>query len=187
MRTLLAFNFITLDGYFQGPNRDISWHGHDAEEHEVALEGLRSESTLVFGRVTYELMAGYWPTPQAKKNDPVVADGMNRADKIVFSRTLKTAEWNNTTLVSDDAVTAVAKLKQTPGRDMALMGSGSIVTQLARHGLIDHYELMVNPVALGEGTSIFKGLGRRLNLKLTSTRTFRTGVVLLSYQPSEKA
>jgi dihydrofolate reductase len=84
MRKVRVFNFITLDGYFEGPKRDISWHKHDAEGAEYAVEGLKSGGTLLFGRVTYELMASYWPTPLAFKNDPAVAEGMNNADKIVF-------------------------------------------------------------------------------------------------------
>ncbi len=132
--------------------------------------------------MTYELMASYWPTPDAIKNVPIVAEGMNNADKIVFSRTLKKAEWNNTRLVKDNIVEEIKRMKQMPGKDMTLLGSGSIVTQFAQQGLIDEYQIMVDPVVLGDGTPIFKGLKHTLNLKLTATRTFRSGVVLLSYQ-----
>jgi len=96
MRKVPAFTFVTLNGYFQGPKGDISWHRHGVEENEFAVEAMKFENTLLFGRVTYEMMASYWPTPLAIKNDPVVAERMNKADKIVFSRTLKKAEWNNT-------------------------------------------------------------------------------------------
>jgi dihydrofolate reductase len=182
-----AFMLVTLDGYFEGPERDISWHQHDAEGSEFALEGLKSGDTLLFGRVTYELMAGHWPTTRAITNDPIVAKGMNNADKIVFSRTLKKPEWNNTRLVSNHIEEEIKSLKQTPGRNMTLLGSGSILTRLARQGLIDEYQFMVVPVVLGDGTPVFKGLKGRLSLKLTSTRTFRNGNVLLCYQPAEKA
>jgi len=185
MRKLSVFNFITLNGYFQGPNRDISWHRHGAEENEYAVEGFKSGSTLLFGRVTYELMASYWPTPFAIKNDPIVAEGMNHADKIIFSRTLKKAEWNNTRLLKDNIAEEIKKMKQIPLKDMTLLGSGSIATQFAQQGLIDEYQIMVDPVVLGDGTPIFKGLKHTLNLKLTATKTFRSGVVLLSYQPVE--
>jgi dihydrofolate reductase len=147
------------------------------------VEGLKSGSTLLFGRVTYELMASYWPTPAAIKNDPVVAEGMNKAEKIVFSRTLKQVGWNNTRLVKDNIGSEIRNLKKTSGKDMTLLGSGSILTQFAEEGLIDEFQFMVDPVALGEGTPIFKNIKRRLNLKLTSTRTFKNGTVLLSYQP----
>jgi dihydrofolate reductase len=187
MRKVAVFNFVTLNGYFEGPNKDITWHKHGAEENAYAVEMLKSDNTLLFGRVTYELMASYWPTPSAIKNDPIVAEGMNNADKIVFSRTLKKLEWNNTRLVKDNIEEEIKKMKQMPGKNMTLLGSGSILTQFAQQGLIDEYQIMVDPVVLGDGTPIFKGIKHPLNLKLTTTKTFRTGVVLLCYQPVEKA
>jgi dihydrofolate reductase len=183
MRKLAVFNFVTLNGYFQGPTGDISWHRHGQEESEYAAEGLKSGSTLLFGRVTYEQMASFWPTPDAIKNAKVVAEGMNKADKIVFSRTLKKAEWNNTRLVKDNMVEEIKRLKQMPGKDLTVLGSGSILTQLAEAGLIDEYQLMIDPILLGDGTPIFKNLRHKLDLKLTATRTFNSGVVLLNYQP----
>jgi dihydrofolate reductase len=132
------------------------------------------------------MMASYWPTPVAIKNDPIVAAGMNNADKIVFSRTLKKVEWNNTRLVKDNIVEEINKMKQLPGKDMTVLGSGSILTQFAEQGLIDEYQIMVDPVVLGDGTPIFKNIKHKLDLKLTRTRTFKSGVVLLCYQPVEK-
>jgi dihydrofolate reductase len=186
MRKVSVFNFVTLNGYFKGPKGDISWHRHGPEENEYAAESLRSGNTLLFGRVTYEMMASYWPTPVAIKNDPIVAEGMNNADKIVFSRTLKKVEWNNTRLVKDNIVDEIKKMKQMPGKDMTLLGSGSILTQFAEQGLIDEYQLMVDPVVLGEGTPIMNGIKHKLDLELTGIRPFRSGVVLLSYRPFEK-
>jgi dihydrofolate reductase len=183
MNKLSVFNFVTLNGYFQGPEGDISWHRHGQEESEYAAEGLKGGSTLLFGRVTYEQMASFWPTPDALKNAKVVAEGMNKADKIVFSRTLKKAEWNNTRLVKDNMVEEIKRLKQIPGKGLTVLGSGSILTQLAEAGLIDEYQLMVDPVLLGNGTPIFKNLRHKLDLKLTMTRTFKSGVVVLCYQP----
>jgi dihydrofolate reductase len=182
MRKLTVFNFVTLNGYFKGPKGDISWHRHGAEENEYAAEGLKSGSTLLFGRVTYEMMASFWPTPDAIKRDPIVAEGMNNADKIVFSRTLNKVEWKNTTLVKDNIAEEIKKMKRMPGKDMTLLGSGSIVTQLAEQGLIDEYQIMVDPVVIGDGTPIFKDIKHKLDLKLTTTRIFRSGVVLLCYQ-----
>lgn len=187
MRKVIVFNFVTLNGYFKGPKGDISWHKHDTEENEYAVEMLKSGNTLLFGRVTYEMMASYWPTSNAIKNDPIVAEGMNNADKIVFSRTLKKAAWNNTRLVKDNIEEEIRKMKQMTGKDMTLLGSGSILTQLAEQGLIDEYQIMVDPVVLGDGTPIFKNIKHKLDLKLTRTRTFKSGVVLLCYQPVEKA
>lgn len=182
MAKLSVFNFVTLNGYFEGPNRDISWHRHGAEENAFSEEGANSGSTLLFGRVTYQMMAGFWPTPDAASAFPAVARGMNSAEKIVFSRTLKKADWNNTRIVAGNIVEEVRKLKNQ-GKEMTVLGSGSIVTQFAEQNLIDEYMIMVDPVALGAGTPMFKGLTQKLDLKLTGTRAFTSGVVLLTYQP----
>jgi dihydrofolate reductase len=185
MRKVTVFNFVTLNGCFKGPKGDISWHRHGAEENEYAVEGLKSGNTLLFGRVTYKMMASYWPTPIAIKNSPIVAEGMNNADKIVFSRTLKKVEWNNTRLVKSNMVKEIKKMKQMSGKDMTLLGSGNILTQLANQGLIDEYQIMIDPVVISNGTPLFKDIKNKLNLKLTMTRTFKSGVVLLCYQPMD--
>ena len=183
MARLSVFNFVTLNGYFEGANKDISWHRHGAEESDYAAEGAKSDSILLFGRVTYQMMASYWPTPRAMEDYPDVAEGMNRSAKIVFSRTLKKAEWSNTRLVKDNMVEEVKKLKRQGKKDLTILGSGSIVTQLAEAGLIDQYQIMLDPVALGSGTSLFQGMKKKLDLKLTSTRSFKSGVILLTYEP----
>jgi len=185
MARLTAYNFVTLNGFFKGPGGDLSWHQHGSkEESEYAADSISAGSTLLFGRITYEMMMSYWPTPQAIENDPVVANGMNEAEKIVFSKTLKTAKWNNTTLVKDDMVEALKKMKKQSSKDMTILGSGSIITQCAEHGLIDEYQVMINPVAIGDGTPMFKGISNKLSLKLVSSRIFKSGVVLLNYQPA---
>lgn len=186
MRNVKVFNFITLDGYFEGLKKDISWHKHDRETTEYALEMLNFGDTLLFGRMTYELMSSYWPTPFAINNDPIMAERMNNADKIVFSRTLKKVEWNNTMLVKENIEEEIKGLKLKPGKDMTILGSGSIVNLFSQQGLIDEYQIMIVPVILGAGIPIFKGINHMLKLKLTSTRTFRNGNVLLCYEPVEK-
>ena len=183
MRRLGVFNLVTLDGYFAGQDGDISWHNVDAEFHEYAEKNANSGNVLLFGRVTYELMAGYWPSPEAIKNDPSVAQGMNRSPKIVFSRTLNEADWANTRLVKDDMLGEIRKLKQQPGRDLTILGSGSIVAQLAQAGLIDEYQLLLNPVVLGKGKTMFENIKGKIALKLTKSRTFANGNVLLCYVP----
>ncbi len=183
MRKLIVFNLVTLDGYFAGENGDISWHQVDEEFQELAKEASNSGNTLLFGRVTYQLMERYWPTPEAIKNDPVVAGGMNRSEKIVFSRTLEKAVWNNTRLVKGDPAGEVRMLKQQPGRDLTVLGSGSIVSELAREGLIDEYNILVNPVVIGKGKTMFEGIRDRITLRLIRTRTFGNGNVLLTYEP----
>jgi dihydrofolate reductase len=183
MTKLSAFVFVTLNGCFKSLNEDISWHLHDAEENDYAAEMLKSGNMLLFGRKTYEMMASYWPTAMAIKNDPIVAKGMNSADKMVFSRTLKSAEWNNTKLVKDNIENEIRKMKLLQGMDMTLLGSGSILTQFAEQGLIDEYQIMVDPLIIGDGTPIFKDIKHKVNLELINTRTFKNGVVLLCYKP----
>jgi len=186
MRKLVVFNQVTLDGYFAGPGGDIGWahkHEKDEEWNAFVADNASAGGVLVFGRKTYELMASYWPTPQALKNDPVVAERMNGLPKVVFSRTLDKASWSNTTLVKGDLAQEVRRLKQEAGDDMAILGSGSIVSQLAQAGLIDQYQIVVNPVVLGKGRTLFEGIKDPLTLRLTNTRTFGNGNVFLSYEP----
>lgn len=183
MGKLIAYNFTTLNGYFKGPDDDISWHRHDEEENGFAADNLEAKATLLFGRVTYEMMAGFWPTPMAIESMPEVAKGMNESEKIVFSTTLESTGWENTTLIKTDLVEAVRKLKAIPGKVMTILGSGSIIAQLAEARLIDEYQFMIDPVAIGEGTPSFQGLTSKLDLKLIDHRIFKSGVVLLTYEP----
>lgn len=184
MRRLKVFNLMSLDGYIAGRGGDLSWHNVDEEFQELANAASNSGDTLLFGRVTYELMAGFWPTPEAITTDPVVAAGMNRSEKIVFSRTLQKADWSNTRLVRDDLIGEVKRLKSGTGTDLTILGSGTIVAQLAREGLIDEYNVLLNPVALGGGKTMFEGLKERLALTLVRTRTFGNGNILLTYEPA---
>ena len=186
MRKLFAFNMVTLDGFFEGPNQDISWHHVDDEFNQFAIEQTSTVDTILFGRVTYELMASYWPTPAATTDDPIVADLMNRLPKIVFSRTLQKAAWNNTRLIKDNIAEEISKLKQQPGKDLALFGSANLLSTLIQMDLMDEHRIMVNPVVLGSGTPLFQGIKDKLKLKLLKTRTFRSGNVLLYYQPDNK-
>jgi dihydrofolate reductase len=184
MRKLAVFNNTTLDGYFTDQNGDISWAhtgSDDPEFQKFIADNAQGGDTLVLGRITYEQMASYWPTEDARKNMPEVAEGMNKLTKIVFSRTLDEAPWENTKLVKGDPGTEIGRLKQVPGGDMTILGSGSIVSQLAQAGLIDEYQLMVNPVVLGKGRTMFDGIWEKLNLTLTNTRAFANGKVLMSY------
>ena len=186
MRKVFLFNMITLDGFFEGPNQDISWHHTDEEFNEFAIEQLQEIGTLLFGRVTYQGMASYWPTEFAIKDDPIVAGLMNSLPKVVFSKTLDKAEWNNSRLVKENAAEEVSKLKQQPGKDIAIFGSSDLAVTLAESGLIDEYRVIVNPVFLGSGTSLLKGIKDKLNLKLLKARTFKSGNVLLYYAPEKE-
>ena len=184
MPKLAVFNQVTLDGYFADLNGDMSWaHKHDEEWNALMAGNASGGGVLVFGRVTYEMMASYWPTPMAARNTPELAEHMNNLQKVVFSRTLDRAAWSNTRLVRGDMAAAVRRLKKEPGMDMVILGSGSIVSQLAQEGLIDEYLIVVNPVVLGRGKTMFEGVKERLNLTLTNSRTFQNGNVFLCYEP----
>jgi dihydrofolate reductase len=186
MRKLIVFNHVSLDGYFVDGAGDMSWakaDQQDAEWNAFVAENASGGGVLVFGRITYELMASFWPTPFAIEIMPAVAAGMNNMPKVVFSRTLDQASWNNTTLLKGDPATGMRKMKQEAGENMAILGSGSIVSQLAQEGLIDEYQVVVNPVVLGKGRTMFDGVKEKLSLKLTKTRAFGNGNVLLCYEP----
>lgn len=158
MRKLNAFTFLTRNGFYKGVDEDTSWHQHGEEEGKYSEESLQANNILLFGRTTYEMMCSFWPTPMAAEMFPEVAVGMNRAEKIVFSNTLKGTQWVNTTLMNGDRVNHVKKLKATEGRQLTILGSGSIVRQLSEAGLVDSYQVLIDPVILGHGSTIFEGM-----------------------------
>jgi len=183
MARVMVFNSVTLDGYFTDPNGDMSWaHKNDPEWNEFTAGNAKGESILAFGRKTYEMMAGFWPSPQAAQSFPQVAAAMNQQSKLVFSRTLDKASWNNTRLVKSDPAGEVRKLKAGAGPDIVILGSGTIVAQLTQEGLIDEYQVIVNPVVIGKGRTMFDGVSRKVNLKLVNERRFKNGNVLLTYE-----
>lgn len=184
MRKLFAFNMVTLDGFFEGPDHDISWHNVDDEFNEFAVKQTSTAGAILFGRVTYELMASYWPTPAAQSNDQVVANLMNSLPKVVFSTTLPRADWNNTRLIKDHVAEEVQKMKQEQGNDLALFGSAMLLSSLMRMDLVDEHRVMVNPVLIGSGTPLFKDINQKVSLKLVKTQVFKSGNVLLCYQPN---
>ena len=179
MRNVIVSNYITLDSFFAGPNGEIDWFIWDEEIARYSRDLAGSIDTILFGRVTYELMASYWPSATAE--DPIIADKMNNLPKIVFSKTLKEANWTNTKLVREINKDDILKMKQQPGKDMVIYGSGSIVSAFTQLGLIDDYRIFVNPIILGTGKPLFKNLTERMALKLMKTKTFKSGVVLLHY------
>jgi dihydrofolate reductase len=184
MRRLAVFNNVSLDGYFSGPGGDLRWAregSEDPEYHEFVAANASGDGVLVFGRVTYELMASWWPTSAAAEMDPALARRMNAHRKIVFSRTLARADWENTTLVSGDAAEEMRRLKGGSGPDMVILGSGSLVASLARAGLLDEIHVVVHPAVLGAGRTMFEGLAKPLPLSLAESRAFRNGNVFLRY------
>jgi dihydrofolate reductase len=170
MRRITTFNFVTLNGFFKRPDNDINWHKHGEEENEYSIDSLKEGDILLFGRTTYEMMEGFWESDMAKETNPKVAKGMNNSEKIVFSTTMQKADWNNTTLIKNNIVEEIRKMKATPGNDMAILGSGTIVTWFAEAGLIDDFQIMVDPVAIGAGVPTFDNLKGQLHLKLTNIR-----------------
>lgn len=181
---LIAFEQVSVDGFFTDARGDMSWaHKQDPEWNEFAASNAKGGGTLLFGRVTYEMMAAFWPTPAAREVNAAVAEGMNEMPKFVFSRKLAKASWSNTTLVKTDPVAAVRKMKKEPGPDMVILGSGSIVSQMAQAGLIDEYQIVVDPIVLGKGRTLFEGVKKKIALKRTRTRAFGNGNVVLYYEP----
>ena len=183
MNSLSVFNFITLNGFYSGPGGDIGWQRHGGEESQFSEEGLKTGNILLFGRITYDMMAAFWPTENARNMFPEVARGMNNAQKIVFSRSMNDPEWQNTRVIQGNLVDETRRLKEGAGKNMTILGSGSIVTQCAEAGLIDEYQFMIDPVMLGQGSTICSGISKRLDLALVGARTFQSGVVLLTYVP----
>ena len=188
MAKINVFNFISLNGCYKGPKEDISWHkqGDKSEENEYASRSMEAGNILLFGRTTYDLMSNFWPTPEAAKAFPKVAKGMIEAEKIVFSKKLKKVNWHNTTLIKDDLIEEVKRLKKTIKKNITILGSGTIITQLAEHGLIDSYQLMINPIVVANGTSLFDKIKSNQELKLTATKSFKSGAVLHCYEPLKR-
>lgn len=180
LRKLIMWNVVTLDGYFEGRKSwEIDWHDSiwGEEMEQFSIEQSKSIGMLLFGRVTYEGMAAYW-----SKEKGAIADFMNGVPKVVFSRTLRKAEWNNTRLVIGQAEEEIAKLKRQPGKDLFIFGSANLSSSLTRKGLIDEYRLAVAPVLLGSGNPLFKDSEERINLKLVEARPLKSGGVILRYQ-----
>jgi dihydrofolate reductase len=185
MAKIVVFNSVSLDGYFTDANSDMSFARNtnpDPEWDAFVSDNANGGGMLLFGRITYDLMVSFWPTPFAVENMPVVAERMNNLPKMVFSKTMDNATWNNTKLVKEDMIGEVKKLRKEPGSDITIMGSGSIIAQLSQHGLIDEYQMVMIPVVLGKGRTMFEGVQKKLSMKLSSTRTFANGNIVLSYK-----
>ncbi len=182
MVKLIVFNMISLDGFFEGPNHELDWHVTDEEFDLFAIEQLRLVGTILFGRKTYEMMADFWPSDFAKKEDPIVAELMNSLPKIVFSRTLKSADWENTKLVKENIIDEIRKLKETAEMDLILLGSADLMNFLIKENLIDEFRLMVNPIVLGRGRPLFVDPELTLKFDLLNTKPFKSGNVLLNYE-----
>ncbi len=185
MRKIVLTEWVSLDGFTSGPDNDMSFVGESFNEEMGKYEDdiVNTADTLILGRVTYESFAGSWPyvpdKPDVSEGEKAYARKLNAMRKIVFSKTLKHAEWNNSQVFSEIDPEAIQRLKEEEGKDMLIYGSASIVQQLASLGLIDEYQLLVHPVILGGGKPLFKA---KHKLKLVSAKPFTSGVVLLTYR-----
>jgi len=186
MSKLFVFMMVSLDGYMEGENHDLSWHNVDSEfNNEFAIPQLKDVGRLLFGHRTYDLMHDYWPTPEARKNDPIVAELMNTIPKIVVSHSLQKVDdeehWKNIRLMHNNVVEEVQKLKNESQEDIGVFGSNNLCVTLLENNLIDELRIMVNPVVIGHGTPLFKGIDKRYNFALQNSRQFNNGNVLLTY------
>jgi dihydrofolate reductase len=176
---------VSLDGYFEGPGHDLSWHHVDAEFNDFAQAQMKEADTILFGRRTYQLMEGFWPSKAGLEGDPEVAHLMNETPKVVVSSSLKsvteTKIWKHVQLINENVRDEITKLKKEKGGDIILLASSNLCVSLLEWGLLDEIRIMINPVLIGEGTVLFQGLKGKVELMLVNERKFQSGNVLLTY------
>lgn len=187
MRTLASFIFTSLDGFYEGSNGELDWSIVDDDFNDFAVRQLDEADTLAFGRATYEHMAAHWPTEQARANDPAITSRMNDKEKLVFSTTLTHASWARTTVVRGEAAEHAATIKAGAGQDLLVIGSPHLTANLAQAGVLDELRIMVCPIVLGRGRSLFEDLTVRVSLTLLHVRQFESGNLVLTYRPSPHA
>ena len=194
-RKILVFDRVSADGYFAASDGNLNWAVPDDALDRMGVEGSDKVDTMLFGRRTYEMFESFWPGVRKKgmdAEDPhtagrkpptlmAMARWINDTTKLVFSRTRQEVTWKNSRLMHDVDPRAIKDLKNEPGKDIIIFGSGSIVSQLTEHGLIDEYRLIVNPVLLGSGQSLVRGIGQSTRLHLEDAKTFESGNVMLRY------
>jgi dihydrofolate reductase len=185
MRKLVLFMHLSLDGFAADANRGLSWISYDSELQQYADGIVSTVGSPVYGRVTYELMAGYWPgvlaDPNASQHSRAHAQWVDKATKIVFSKTMKKADWNNTIVINDNIAGEINNLKQQPGKDLVIFGSPGLSHSFMELDLIDEYQLTLNPVLLGNGIAAYENIKNKTNLKLVKATPLKSGVVGLHY------
>ncbi len=187
MRKVILSMQLTLDGFIEGPNGEMDWLIYDDDgQWKDLFEMLRSVDTFLLGRAMYPGYADYWratlANPSAPKNEMEYARLAEKTSHIVFSRTLEKADWKNTRIARGNIQEEISNLKQQPGKDMVVWGGASFASSLINQGLVDEYRLLVNPVLLGKGKSLFKDVSEKHQLNLVETKTFKSGIVVLRYR-----
>lgn len=197
-RRIVMFNQVSADGFFSDPEGGLDWVVSDPDIHARAVAGMPDTDTILLGRKTYEQFASFWPNALknldaagphgSNKREPAfaaMAHWLNATKKLVFSRSLQAATWNNSEISSKIDNKRLAKLKQQPGKDMLIFGSGSLVSALSEHGLIDEYRFVICPVLLGQGQPLLGEMPERVSLKLVEAKPFPSGNVMLTYQRAD--
>ena len=196
MRKMFMFNRVSADGYFARPDGSLDWATPDEEIDKEGAEGASATDTVIFGRRTYELLAAFWPTVpyegattapdphapgRASKEMRAMAKFLNESLKLVFSKSLKEAKWRNTQIVRDIDPKAIEAMKKKPGKDIIILGSGTIVSQFTELGLIDEYHFVVGPLFIGSGKPLITGMKKTVNLKLLESKKYKSGNLKLRY------
>ena len=188
MQKILVFNNVSADGLFSDNEGGVGWAKRDGEElTEYVKQSRGAISTYLFGRTTYQMFAGFWPTKAGKAANPYFAKILTEGQKVVFSKSLKKAEWENTVIEPNADASTIRRIRASSDGDCLIFGSGSLVRDLTEKGLIDEYQLVLNPVILGSGRSLFSPLPSTVELQLLEAKTFKNGTVLLRYQPIKLA
>ena len=190
MRKIVQFMHVSLDGFVAGPNGEMDWIKVDEEIFDYAGHRTDGSDTALYGRVTFDMMEGYWPTaadqPNASKHDIEHSTWYSKVPKVVLSKSMKGESKKNVTVISDNVASEVQKLKQAAGKEIIIFGSPSASHTLMQAGLIDDIWIFVNPVLLGQGIPLFKGIREQVNLKLIKSHAFSCGVVCLHYERINK-
>lgn len=184
MQRVLAFNNVSMDGLFSDTDGGVGWAKRDSEElTEYVRQSRRDISTYLFGKTTYQMFAGFWPTPAGKAANPYFAKILTEGKKVVFSKSLKKADWENTHIESEADARTIGRVRSSSDGDCLIFGSGTLVRDLTEKGLIDEYQLVLNPVILGSGRPLFSPLSKNVEMQLVESKPFKNGTVLLRYQP----
>ena len=186
MARLTSFTFISLNGYYKGYLEDISWHQHGEEEARFSLKSLKSGNTLVFGRKTFEMMQSFWTSEMAHNSFPEIAGLMNDARKIVVSKVMNESSWNNTEFINKNLLDQIRSMKESSKNDLTILGSGSLIKQLTHARLIDEYQIMLDPIFIKNGYPMLNNLSKNLELRLSSSEVFDSGIILMTYQLKDK-